>query len=650
MDRRKFLRTTGIGAAALSAGSHLFFNSCKSKLQPNIVLIFIDDMGYADLDRFRAKGYNTPNLDKLAGEGMCFTDFHVSQAVCSASRASLLTGCYSERVGILGALNPWAKHGLDPEEETIADLLKKCGYSTGIVGKWHLGHHEQFLPTNQGFDEYFGLPYSNDMWPIDFHGKPAIKGHKSFYPKLPFIEGTKPIDYIETLDDQARLTTVYTERAIKFIQKNKNNRFFLYMPHSMVHVPLGVSDRFKGRSEQGMYGDVVMELDWSVGQIMDTLERNNLDENTLVIFTSDNGPWLNFGNHAGSALPLREGKGNMWEGGNRVPCLMRWPVKIPAGTRCHRLAATIDILPTLCKLAGAPQPKKKIDGVDIWPLMAGDKEANPRKEFYYYYGRKLCGVREGDWKLMFPHTYLSYKGVEPGKDGFPGPYAQGKCGLELYNLKNDISETTDLASVYPEIVERLKKIGDKARYELGDTLTGRMGKEVRQPGRIHNYKFKEIKHKAMGKKITLKVSPSTRYSGDGTKTLVNGLYASDDFMDGKWLGFEEVDFEANIDLGHIVSVDSIGLSTLQNQVSWIFSPEQIEFYISNDGLAFDKVMTVKQKITIEPEAKHKVFWAHKLSASARFIRVKAKSIGRCPEWHPGVGGKAWLFVDEIIVK
>lgn len=650
MDRRNFLRTAGVGAAALTVGSHSLLTSCSTGKPPNIVLIFIDDMGYADIGSYGAAGYETSNLDRMAKEGMRFTDFHVSQAVCSASRASLLTGCYSERVGILGALNPRVRHGLDPEEETIADLLKKRGYKTAIVGKWHLGHHEQFLPANQGFDEYLGLPYSNDMWPIGYDGKPKNKGHKSFYPKLPLIEGTKTIDYIETLADQARLTTIYTERAIKFIKKNKNNPFFLYLPHSMVHVPLGVSDKFKGKSKQGMYGDVVMELDWSVGQILETLKKNNLDENTLVIFTSDNGPWLNFGNHAGSALPLREGKGNMWEGGDRVPCIMRWPGKIPAGTECDKMAATIDILPTLSRLAGAQQPRKKIDGVDIWPLMAGDKAANPRQVFYYYYGRQLCGVREGDWKLMFPHTYRSYTGVEPGKDGFPGPYAQGKCGLELYNLKNDISETTDISAAHPDIVERLKKIGDKARHELGDTLTGHKGKEVRGPARIRSHKKQKTEHKAIGKQLTLKNDPAPRYPGQGARTTVNGLYGSDDYHDGQWLGFEGINFEATIDMGKTIHFDSISCSTLQDQVSWIFFPKQVEFYISNDNQSFHKVKSFNRKTSIDPEIKHKEFCAHKLKASARFIRVKAKSVGRCPEWHPGAGGKAWLFIDEITVK
>ncbi|MCP4711638.1 MAG: sulfatase, partial [Planctomycetes bacterium] len=335
------------------------------KRPPNIVIIFTDDQGYADVGCFGARGFATPNLDQMAGDGMRFTNFYVSQAVCSASRAALLTGCYSNRVSILGALGPQAKHGINSEEQTIAEVIQQRGYATGVFGKWHLGHHRQFLPLQHGFDEYLGLPYSNDMWPIGYDGKPAQSGNKAKHLFPPLIDGNETVAEISSLKDQDTLTTRYTERAVKFIEKNKDNPFFLYLPHTMPHVPLGVSDKFRDQSAQGMYGDVMMEIDWSVGQVLQTLEKHNLQDDTLVIFTSDNGPWLNFGNHAGSALPLREGKGTMFEGGVRVPCIMRWPGRIPQGTVCDKMAATIDLLPTLAAVTSAPLPKNKIDGVNI---------------------------------------------------------------------------------------------------------------------------------------------------------------------------------------------------------------------------------------------------------------------------------------------
>jgi arylsulfatase len=478
----------GWGAASLPLAG--LAQSCKKEDigeegLPNIVLIFIDDMGYADVGCYGAKGYLTPNIDGMAEQGMRFTSFYVAQAVCSASRAALLTGCYPNRVGIFGAYNDQAKVGINPDEETIAEVLKKKGYATACFGKWHLGHHHKFLPLQNGFDEYLGLPYSNDMWPVEYDGTALPEGHSKLrYPPLPLIEGNEKVEEIRSLEDQDTLTTRYTERAVQFIEKNKDQPFFLYVPHTMVHTPLGVSDKFKGKSEQGMYGDTMMEVDWSVGEILKTLAKHKLENKTLVIFTSDNGPWMNFGKHAGSAGPFREGKGTSWEGGVRVPCIMRWPGHIPAGTECSRMAATMDVLPTLATITGAPLPAHKIDGVNILPLLMGDPGANPREHLFYYYGKQLQAVRQGKWKLHFPHGYRSYEGVEPGKDGLPGPYAHGETGLELYDLENDISEKHDVAAKYPDVVERLTALGDRARKELGDKEL--IGEEVRPPGSIES--------------------------------------------------------------------------------------------------------------------------------------------------------------------
>ncbi len=456
---------------------------------PNVVVIFIDDMGYADIGTFGAEGYQTPNLDRMAEEGMRFTDFVVSSAVCSASRAALLTGCYHRRVGIAGALSPKATHGINANEVTLAEICKQKGYATACFGKWHLGHHPKFLPLAHGFDEYFGLPYSNDMWPQHpkfAHLPPDAIERKQGYPPLPLIDGNQVVDADVTGEDQSQLTTWYTEHAVDFIKRNPERPFLLYVPHSMVHVPLFVSDKFKGKSQRGLFGDVVMEVDWSVGEILDTLKKCELDEHTLVIFTSDNGPWLSYGDHAGSAGPLREGKGTMFEGGYRVPTVMRWPGKIPAGTTCDELASTIDILPTVAALIGAQLPNHKIDGKDIRPLMFGRQGAeSPHEAFWCYYGGgQLQAVRDRRWKLVFPHSYRTLAGRKGGTGGTPVDYQQAKTDLALFDMKNDVGETTDVSAKHPQIVQRLKKAAEEARSQLGDKLTGRQGSEIRPAARL----------------------------------------------------------------------------------------------------------------------------------------------------------------------
>ncbi|MCE5347548.1 MAG: sulfatase [Bacteroidales bacterium] len=481
----------GVGLTSLITGPGIAQKPAVQKL-PNVILILIDDMGYGDLGCFGATQYRTPNIDRLAANGMRFTNFYAAQAVSSASRAGLLTGCYSNRVGITGALMPWDSVGINPEEELIPELLATKGYKNAVVGKWHVGCQRQFLPLQNGFDEYFGLPYSNDMWPVDYDGLHATKDKGSWllkYPPLPLIKGNETVKIIETLEDQAQLTTSYTEYAVDFIKRNKANQFFLYMAHSMTHVPLAVSDKFKGKSKQGLYGDVVMEVDWSVGEIMNTLEKNGLAENTLVVFMSDNGPWLNFGNHAGSSGGLREGKGCSWEGGQRVPCIMSWPARIPSGEICNSIASTIDILPTLCNITGATLPKKRIDGVNIISLLEGNFDSDPRDVFFYYYGKNsLENVRKGQWKLVLPHRFRSYEGVMPGNDGWPGKYTNGKTDYALYDLRRDPGERYDVKELYPEVVEDLKKLVDEMRLDLGDDNYNIPGANIRNPGSIKRIK------------------------------------------------------------------------------------------------------------------------------------------------------------------
>ncbi|MEZ6125297.1 MAG: sulfatase [Planctomycetaceae bacterium] len=452
----------------LTGSSSLFGE--QADRTPNVIVIFIDDMGYADIGPFGAVGYETPHLNQMAAEGRIFTDFYVTQAVCSASRAGLLTGCYNIRVGIGGALGPRSKIGISDTEVTLGEIAKQKGYATACFGKWHLGDAEKFLPLQHGFDEYFGLPYSNDMWPhhpgvLHLPMEERLKR----WPELPLIEGNTVVNPNMTGKDQEQLTTQYTEHAVSFINRHKDRPFLLYVPHSMVHVPLYVSDKFRGKSERGLFGDVMMEVDWSVGQILDAVRAHQLSEHTLVIFTADNGPWLSYGNHAGSAGPLREGKGTMFEGGCRESCVMWWPGKIPAGTQCSEPAMTIDVLPTVASLIGAELPKHRIDGKNIWPLMSGESGAvSPHEAYYFYYGRKLEAIRSGQWKLHFPHSYRTLAGRPGGKDGLPANYQQATIGLELFDLHHDISETTNVADQHPDVVQRLSALADTMRKDLGD--------------------------------------------------------------------------------------------------------------------------------------------------------------------------------------
>lgn len=473
-------------AAAMAPAGTVRADSGQADAErPNIVLIFTDDQGYADVGAFGAKPDSTPNLDAMAREGRRYTNFHVAQAVCSASRAALLTGCYPNRIGIHGALGPKATHGLADSETTLAEMLRACGYATGMAGKWHLGHHRPFLPTHHGFDEYIGLPYSNDMWPHHPEVRPGT------FPPLPLIEGDRVKQDGLGHEDQARLTGLLTERAVRFIERNRNRPFFFYLAHSMPHVPLYAGEKFRGKSGRGLYADVMREIDGSVGEVLKALQRCGVEKNTLVIFTSDNGPWLSYGNHAGSAGPLREGKGTAWEGGTRVPCILRWPGRIPAGTVSDDMLMTIDLLPTIAgRVKGAKLPAHRIDGRDVWPLLSGRPGAarNPHESYWWYYAtNELQGVSSGDgrWKLMLPHSYRTLRGRPGGTDGIPAKYEMRAVEKpELYDLRTDIGETADVSARHPDIARSLLAQAEKAREELGDSLTKRVGKGSREPGRL----------------------------------------------------------------------------------------------------------------------------------------------------------------------
>jgi arylsulfatase A len=436
---------------------------------PNIVLIFIDDLGYGDIGPFGNTQVKTPQLDKFAAEGMKFTSFYATP-VCSMSRACLMTGCYNARVSIPGVLFPGSQIGLHPDELTLAEVMKQKGYATICIGKWHLGHREPFLPTRQGFDSYFGIPYSNDMTIDPQHARFAKdcqfrEGMTEGKARAEAIRHTVPLmrgeEIVEYPADQATLTKRYTDEAVKFIRAHRDDPFFLYLPHTMVHAPLAASDRFRGQSGSGLLGDAIEELDWSVGQLLETLKELQIDEKTLVIFTSDNGA------AAGSSAPWRGKKGSNWEGGVREPCLMRWPGRIPPGTTCDRIAGNIDLLPTFAKLASVELPNDRVlDGRDITPLLF-DPQAGPVRDTHLYFAanQNLAAIRQGDWKLFLTAPPAG----GPGKKGKAAPDVKKKAapaGPVLYNLASDPGETKDVAGDHPDIVARLQAEATRREAEV----------------------------------------------------------------------------------------------------------------------------------------------------------------------------------------
>jgi arylsulfatase A-like enzyme len=464
---------------AALAGLHTIPTLAAAEKTPNIVLIFMDDMGYADPAPFGGNPELTPHLTDLAARGRRFTDFYVAQAVCSASRTALLTGCYNVRVGI------------NPDETTLAEICRQKNYATACFGKWHLGHHRPFLPLQHGFDEYFGLPYSNDMWPFhpEIRQLPMEQRLKR-WPHLPLIENNTVINPEVTAQDQAELTRLYTEKATAFIDRCGQQPFFLYLPHSMVHVPLFAGRNFQNRSGRGLFADVLMEIDWSVGQILQTLRKNNVEDNTLIIFTSDNGPWLSYGDHAGSAAPLREGKGTMFDGGCRVPCIMTWPAQIPPGTVCPAPVMTIDILPTVADLLNTPLPAAPIDGLSIRHLLVGPESSqSPHEALWFYWGNQLQAIRSGRWKLHFPHEYRTLEGIQPATGGIqpatggiPATYRTATIEESLFDLEQDPGESNNLLAQYPEVAADLRRLAETAREQLGD---GRIkGSAVRPAGSL----------------------------------------------------------------------------------------------------------------------------------------------------------------------
>ena len=442
--RRTFLKAIGLGMAAAAVPSYAADRRAADTdrgKRPNVIIIFTDDQGYADAGCYGAKKFKTPHLDRMAAQGLRLTDFYVAASVCTPSRTALLTGAYPKRFGMhKGVIMPFSKNGLAPSARTIAELLQERGYATACIGKWHLGHAKnELMPNSQGFDYFFGIPYSNDM-----DARTYSRNYKA--PPLPVYENRRQVD---AGMDQRFFTKRFTKKALDFIATNEKRPFFLYLAHPMPHTPIHVSPDFMHKSKWGPYGDTVQELDWSVGQILGALRTRGLDKDTLVIFTSDNGPdqgWWQGGNH-GFATPLRGSKGSTWEGGFRVPCIIQWPGTLPEGTVVTQVMSAMDIFPTVAKLTGAKIPENLVvDGHDIMPLLkAPDTAKSPTTELLFYATNGKCeAIRIGDWKL---HVAKSRHW-----DRTQGPFP-----LSLYNLRDDVSEQKNVAAKFPKIVTRLKQ-------------------------------------------------------------------------------------------------------------------------------------------------------------------------------------------------
>lgn len=438
--------------------------------RPNLIIILADDLGYGDLGCYGQKRTRTPYLDHMAAEGMRFTSFYVASAICSPSRAALLTGCYPPRVGLGvcsrerdGQIIPWhvlypkSKQGLNFNEVTVAEILKQQGYATACIGKWHVGDAPEFLPTRQGFDYYFGIPYSNDMKPTVMMRNEAV---------------------IEQETSQTIITERYTEEAVKFVTAKRRVPFFLYLAHNAPHTPLHPSERFRGRSPGGIYGDVVEGVDWSVGEVLQAVEKSGIDRNTLVVFLSDNGPWLVRGENGGIATPLRNGKGSTYEGGMRVPFIARWPGTVPAGTVCDEIATAMDLLPTFAAIADIAPPKDRIiDGKNILSLLKAEPGAkSPHEAFYYYFMDELQAVRSGPWKLKLSTTVA--------RDSHYTHYGDPQTSVPeaLYNLETDPGEQKSVLKDHPRIQERLHELAEAARADIGDSALGVTGKNRRPAG------------------------------------------------------------------------------------------------------------------------------------------------------------------------
>lgn len=595
------------------------FQNCNSSKgikngTPNIIILFADDLGYGDLGVYGHPTIRTPNLDAMAAKGMKFTNFYSGSPACTASRYALLTGRYPIRSGFQWVLYPNSSRGIHSNEYTLAEGMKDAGYATACFGKWHLGTTKKdYLPLQNGFDEYFGLPYSNDMIP-------------PLWNDIPLIEGN---DTISFNPDQETLTKQFTERAIDFITRHSRDPFFIYVPYAMPHLPLHPGEEFVGKSLRGTYGDVVEELDWSVGKILNALKVNKLSKNTLVVFASDNGPWIIQKEEGGSSGLLRDGKGSTWEGGMRVPMIAHWEGKISPAILNTQPTSTLDLYASLLKLVGQKIPKETIyDGKDISHLFLGrEKNKSEALPFFFYGSNKLHAIRKGKWKL---HIHTSSQTEKK--------YFAGKTPL-LFNLNEDPSELYDLSDQFPEIVN-----------ELLQEIENHISKIKTQPDFFQKERLaSQKKHLAFEKKVILKNPPHPNYYN--TNTLTDGFTeGADQFR--TLMGFEGNNLEAIIDLEKPELIKEIKIGFLQNQPSWIFFPKRVEFLISENGKDFEKIATQEINTNLVEKMSGVFYFStkEKMERNARYLKVVAHNQGKCPEGHNGAGKNCWIFADEIIVN
>lgn len=683
ITRRNFLKTTSLGLIGLQSK---IFGLPFYKKKPNIIILFADDMGYGDATCYGHPTINTPNIDAMAEDGIKMTSFYVTAPTCTPSRASLLTGRYPMRSGLPAVLNPKSTHGLPESEVTLAELFNNKGYKTKCVGKWHLGHaDEKYLPTNHGFDSYYGLLYSNDMT------------EEVYDTPIKLYRDTQPI---ESPVNQSTLTKRYTREAVDFIQSSKE-QFFLYLPYTMPHLPLHASEKFEGKSRAGQYGDVIEEIDWSVGEILQTLKEEGIEKETLIFFSSDNGPACRMypgmangykGKSTGSPGLLRGKKGTTYEGGMRVPGIFKWPENIPEQQSSSELATTLDIFPTFLKAADINIPQNiKLDGDDILPLLKGEVKKLPERDFYYFNHENLEAIRSGKWKFRLA---MDSKNRSEFESSVP----------ELFNLEVDPREQYNIAQKHPDKIlvmyDKMKnfavqldgqvlgqfypvkievspinnivfEVSMQPMFDYFDvqySLDGKKYQQYSKPFKIERpqlisakaiYKNEQIGktssmdiNLAYNRSVNYKNKYHSKYTGGGKHGLVNGKFGLINYKDNNWQGFEKDDLEIVINLDKVTDISQVEVNCLQATGAWIWLPQSVNVFISEKGEDFTPVKRIKNEIPIDRQGSfvHNFKINFTKNESAQYVKIRAKNLATCPEWHPGADGPAWIFCDEIIIK